>query len=171
MDTGGISLKYDLFQPDLTAGQPCGTPGCLLDFGQGGTSHGCCHHKSGAVYQAVCTLCESSGLAAEYIGGTGDSGYTRGLLHAAAVRNDQPKQSALAKHLREFHPGHLRDPGVYKAKVTSTHRRPLERQITEGVKIHNSKADILINGKEEWVQPAVVRMQATQEPGGGRQGH
>ena len=28
----------------------------------------------------------------------------------------------------------------------------------------------LINDKEEWVQPAVVRLQATQEPGGGRQG-
>ena len=39
----------------------------------------------------------------------------------------------------------------------------------KGVKIHNSMADILINDKEEWVQPAVVRMQATQEAGGGRQ--
>ena len=43
------------------------------------------------------------------------------------------------------------------------------RQVTEGVKIHNSVADIQINDKEEWVQPAVIRMQATQEAGGGRQ--
>ena len=42
-------------------------------------------------------------------------------------------------------------------------------QVTEGVKIHNSLADIIINDKEEWIQPAVVRLQATQEAGGGRQ--
>ena len=47
--------------------------------------------------------------------------------------------------------------------------RPLVRQVTEGVKIHNSLADIIINDKEEWIQPAVVRLQATQEAAGGRQ--
>ena len=119
----------------------------------------------------MCTLCEEEGTTAEYIGETGDSGYTRGLRHAAAIRNDQPKQSALAKHLREFHPNNLRDMNAFRSKVTSTHRKPLERQVTEGVRIHSSRADILINGKEEWIQPAVVRLQATREPGGGRQGH
>ena len=42
------------------------------------------------------------------------------------------------------------------------------RQVTEGVKIHNSVADIQISDKDEWVQPAVIRMKATQETGGGR---
>ena len=117
----------------------------------------------------LCTkLCEADNIKAEYIGETGDSGYSRGLDHAAAIRNDQPKQSARAKHLREFHPDYLRKTDAYRVKVLSTYRKPLERQIMEGVKIHNSMADILINGKEEWIQPAVVRLQATQEPGGGR---
>ena len=106
---------------------------------------------------------------AEYFGETGDSGYSRGLNHFAAIKNDQPKQSALAKHLREFHPNNIRETTAYRVKVISNHRRPLQRQVSEGVKIHNSLADILINDKEEWVQPAVVRLQATQEPGGGRQ--
>ena len=63
----------------------------------------------------------------------------------------------------------MRDTQAYRTKVISTHRKPLIRQVTEGVKIHNSLADIIINDKEEWVQPAVVRLQATQEAGGGRQ--
>ena len=128
-------------------------------------------HRAGALYQAVCTLCEKDSVTAKYFGETGDSGYSRGLNHVAAIRNDQPKQSALAKHLSEFHPNNLRDTSAYRAKVISNHIKPLTRQVTERVKIHNSLADILINDKEEWVQPAVVRLQATQEPGGGRQGH
>ena len=117
----------------------------------------------------MCTLCERDNTTAEYFGETGDSGYSRGLDHISAIRGDQPKKSALAKHLQEFHPNSLRDTQAYRTRVISTHSRPLVRQVTEGVKIHNSLADILMNDKEEWIQPAVVRMQATQETGGGRQ--
>ena len=171
VETGGISLKSELFKPELTAGDPCGKPDCLVDMvGRGAPGRGSCHHRAGALYQAVCTLCETDSVKAEYFGETGDSGYSRGLNHIAAIKNDQPKQSALAKHIREFHPNNLKDTAAYRVKVISNHRRPLQRQVTEGVKIHNSLADILINDKEEWVQPAVVRLQATQEPGGGRQG-
>ena len=122
-----------------------------------------CHHKAGAIYQATCVLCERLRLTAEYIGESGDSGYTRGLQHLEAIRNQQTKKSALAKHLREYHPENNGNCEAFKTKILGTFRKPLERQITEGVKIHNSRADILINDKEEWVQPAVVRMQATQE--------
>ena len=115
-----------------------------------------CHHKAGAVYQAVCNLCERDGIKAEYTGETRDSAYTRGLQHLSAVKNDQPSQSALAKHLREFHPNNIKDTQAFKTRVIKTFRSSLERQVTEGVIIHNSDADILINDKEEWVQPAVT---------------
>ena len=58
VETGGISLKSELFQPDLTAGEPCGKPDCLMDAVRGETGGGCSHHRAGAVYQAVCTLFE-----------------------------------------------------------------------------------------------------------------
>ena len=58
-----------------------------------------------------------------------------------------------------------------KTKVFRTFRSQLEMWITEGFMIHNSSADILINDKEEWIQPAVIRLQATQDCGGGRQGN
>ena len=164
IERGGTSLKNELTKPDLKADKLCGKPNCLMDMGD---QPGCNHHKAGALYKAVCLLCEGQGVKAEYIGETGDSGYTRGLDHLGAVRNDQPGKSALAKHLREYHPGNLRDISAYRASVVRTFRSPLERQISEGVMIHNCGADILLNDKEEWIQPAVIRLQATQEPGGG----
>ena len=170
IEKSGLSIRNELFQPDLKAGEPCGKPNCLMDMVVGEGGGGCCHHKAGAMYRAVCTLCEVQGVSAEYTGESGDSGYTRGLKHLGAIRNDQPTQSALAKHLREFHPDQVGNTLAYRSKVFKTFKGPLERQITEGMMIHNSTADILINDKEEWVQPAVVRLQATQEPGGGRQG-
>ena len=33
---------------------------------------GCSHHRAGAVYQSVCTLCERENTTAEYFGETGD---------------------------------------------------------------------------------------------------
>ena len=45
---------------------------------------------------------------------------------------------------------------AYRSKVVRNFKAALERQITEGMMIHNSTADILINDKEELVQPAVV---------------
>ena len=56
-------------------------------------------------------------------------------------------QSALDKHLREFHPNNLKDTSANRAKVISNRKKPLTRQVTEGVKIHNSLADIFINDK------------------------
>ena len=170
IEKSGTKLKNELFKPDLRAGEPCGIPNCIMDMvrdEEGGQS-GCCHHKAGALYKAVCTLCEKEGTTAEYFGESGSSGYTRGLEHLAAVRNDQPSKSALAKHLREYHPLDLKNTQAFRTKVIATFSGPLERQISEGVKIHNSEADILMNDKEEWMQPPVMRLQATQEPGGGR---
>ena len=106
IEKSGTKLKNELFKPDLRAGEPCGIPNCIMDMvrDEEGGQRGCCHHKAGALYKAVCTLCEKEGTTAEYFGESGSSGYTRGLEHLAAVRNDQPSKSALAKHLREYHP-------------------------------------------------------------------
>ena len=49
VETGGISLKRELFQPDLTVGEPCDKPDCLMDIVRGGTGGGCSHHRAGAV--------------------------------------------------------------------------------------------------------------------------
>ena len=45
------------------------------------------------------------------------------------------------------------DVTTFKFNVKSTHKSCLERQITEGCMIHNSEADIVLNGKSEFHQP------------------
>ena len=55
------------------------------------------------------------------------------------------------------------DPTVFKLKVESTHKKCLDRQVTEGINIQNSKADYLMNSKSEYHQPAVRRVITTRE--------
>ena len=48
-------------------------------------------------------------------------------------------------------------------------KRSKDKDHKEVVNIVIKYSKILIKDKEEWVQPTVVRLQATQEPGAGRQ--
>ena len=134
----------------------CGQPDCFADLSQH-DSRGGDHNRASSLYHVTCTLCPS----AEYWGETGASGYTRGNEHLTAIRADNADGSALARHLREYHGSEVGNPGVFKFSVVESFKKPLYRQIAEGVKIHNSQASILINNKEEWVQPATVRLRAT----------
>ena len=48
-------------------------------------------------------------------------------------------------------------------KVLKSYQRPLERQIAEGVIIHNLDADITMNSKLDHYQPAIRRVTFTNE--------
>ena len=74
-------------------------------------------------------------------------------------------KNAFTKHLNVYHSDNIRDPGVFKLKVESNHTKCLERQIKEGVFIKNSDADIVMNSKAEYHQPAVRRVTTTREVG------
>ena len=77
--------------------------------------------------------------------------------------------NAFAKHLNIFHPEHEGDvdsPKMFNLKVLQTFKKPLERKVTEAVFINNSKAQIKMNSKAEFLQPAVPRVIATREPPG-----
>jgi len=40
----------------------------------------------------------------------------------------------------------------------------LDRQIAEAVSINRSRADIVMNRKDEWLPPVIYKLQSTQEP-------
>ena len=44
-----------------------------------------------------------------------------------------------------------------------TFEKPLERQVAEAVAIQSCKADMVLNSKAEWEQPAVERLIVTRE--------
>ena len=79
-------------------------------------------------------------------------------------------ENAFAKHLNIYHPEKEGDPSVFTIRGIQTFLKPMPRQTTEAVFIHNSKADILINSKSAFKQPAIPRVTTTREPPGGQGG-
>ena len=69
----------------------------------------------------------------------------------------------MAKHLNLYHPEKISDPSVFRMKVHKNFARSLDRQVFEGVLIHNSEADITMNSKAEFMQPSVTRVTTTRE--------
>ena len=69
--------------------------------------------------------------------------------------------SFMFKHQENAHPG---EQAVYKAKVTASTRDCLTRQVREAVLIRRSQVTVL-NGKSEWHQPALYRVQHEVERG------
>ena len=83
---------------------------------------------------------------------------------------DKDLENAFAKHLQIFHPEHEGDPNVFKITVIQTFSKPMPRQCTEAVFIHNNEADIKMNSKTQFRQPAIPRVITTREPPGGEGG-
>ena len=157
VETGGVKLKDTLVRADLTG---CIWPGCLLcrDGAPGN------HTRRGAVYSRECKLCGDSGITARYDGETGHSGYQRVNMGHRKDIVSKNINNAFARHLKTHHPEHQGDHSKFKFSISTVSKTSLLRQVTEGVMIHNSNADIQLNGKSEWHQPATRRIEMTQEP-------
>lgn len=166
VETGGINLKRRLTGRDLRAGDPCGQPGCLFCFSD--ERGGGYHRRANCVYKGSCKKFANSNLEASYFGESGFSGYYRGDLHCKSILRKE-EDNAFAKHLNIFHPeceGDVNSPKVFNLKVLQTFKKPLERKVAEAVLINNSTADIKMNSKAEFLQPAVPRVITTREPPG-----
>ena len=160
VEKGGISLRKQLVKTDIGTSDNCNRPNCYLcqSGGSGGS-----HTRSSALYHGVCLICEEDGISAEYWGETGRSGYTRTLEHAEDVRNKQEK-NAFSKHLAIYHPDKVGNTDAFQINITQTFTKSIDRQIGEAIKIKNSQADILMNSKAEFHQPAIHRVTTTRAP-------
>ena len=159
-------MKRRLTGRDLMAGEPCGQPDCLLccsDERGGG-----CHRRANCLYKGNCKACANSNLEASYYGESAFSAYYRSDLHSKSILRKE-EDNAFSKHLHIFHPeseGAVDSPKMFNVKVLQTFKKPLERKVAEAVFINNSKADIKMNSKAEFLQPAVPRVVTTREPPG-----
>ena len=142
IETGGKSLRQHLVRLDLTG---CFYQDCYLCESD---DKGASHTRSGAHYSGICSLCKEENKLARYDGESGRSGYYRSTLGHKKDILDQNDKNAFAKHLSNFHPDKVGDPTVFKLKVESTHKKCLDRQVTEGINIQNSKADYLMNSNQ-----------------------
>ena len=158
-ETGGRKMKSQLCGGlDLTGCIYPDCPACRSDTG------GASHTRSSCEYLGQCLICKEEGIETLYHGETGSNGVTRLLEHEDDIKKCRLK-NAFAKHLDEKHRHRRGDPTAFSFKIVKTFKKPHERQISEGISIFNSTAKILMNGKSEWMQPAVQRVQMTREIG------
>ena len=89
------------------------------------------------------------------MGETSRNLYSRAKEHLRNYRTGGEK-SFIQKHQVKKHNG---EEGFFKATVTVSYIDCLSRQVGEGVSIRRSKTEVL-NGKSEWHQPALWRVQS-----------
>ena len=85
------------------------------------------------------------------------------LRHGLEIEKKE-STNAFAKHLEIYHPDQVGNKTAFEFRVIKNFKSPLMRQIYEAVKIHSSTADIVLNSKSEWLQPATDRVVVTREP-------
>ena len=78
--------------------------------------------------------------------------FTRGAKHLELFQK-RAKESPLWSHCEAHHDS---QPVEFVMELAGTHRKPLERQVTEGIYIHNFHG-LSMNRKQEWLQPAKTR--------------
>lgn len=150
VERAGIKIRSML--PGLKDKVECGRSNCMIHSTGG---HGNCNIE-GVVYKGKCLDCEKDGKKSVYIGETGRSAYTRGVQHMNAIGNPEGHTSnAFARHIIEKHDGEETD---FKIDVVRSYKKPLERQVREGVEIFRTEADNILNSKLDHFQPVMKRI-------------
>ena len=140
----------------------------------------------GVVYRGTCLTCKDRGPTSKpdsngeiimvpegqrrsvdsiYFGETSRNCFTRGKEHMQSLENPENpsnRSNAFVRHREDFHRDEVSDVR-YKVDVVKAFKRPLERQVWEGVEIHSSDAGVIMNSKLDHYQPAVGRMRMTFE--------
>jgi hypothetical protein len=166
VETAGVSLRQQLVRTDLGSGAPCPQGDCMLCITNPAQGGGLRHHRASSLYTGTCKLCQEErgeDFTAVYTGESGFSAYTRTLEHREGIMKKK-EDNGFAKHLAEYHPAREGDTEAFQFAVERTFRKPMERQVSEAVAIHTCGADLVLNSKSEWEQPATERVVMTREP-------
>ena len=142
-EQSGLSVSSMLTTPDLSG---CLFPRCTI--AEGGASHS----RRGANYTGTCLICGDL-----YRGETGFSAHTRVGQHQEDLRRNS-EQNSMAIHIAENHPDYRGDPTSIIFSVSKTGNKSLLRQTREAVQIANTNPAQLMNGRAEYIRPAIQRM-------------
>ena len=156
IETSGVSLAQQLVRNDLSG---CLVPKCFICSC---AIPGASHNRSGVAYNIKCKLCEEKGIDASYEGESGDNLVWRQMLHAQSVKG-KVLSNGLAKHLQLHHPDKVGDINNFNFKSVRCFTKVIDRLAFEGVNIHNSEANVIMNSKSEFHQPATPRVNFTNE--------
>ena len=151
LETGGRAVQSVLQKSNPTATPGCTDNECVACRGGRGEGGNC--RLSNINYEFECQLCPDD-RKSKYLGETARNLFARGKEHEGRYRNGG-KKSFMQKHQRKEHRGMA---GSFTAKVTSSYRDCLTRQVREAVDIRRCKVPVM-NSKSEWHQPALWRVQ------------
>ena len=101
------------------------------------------------MYKIICTLCESFGKSAIYIGESGKNAFSRGKKHIEDFVAGRSSH-CMTIHHRIHHPDLPRLVDPYRMVPVRSYKKPLDRQISEALTINNTQVDILLNSGSEW---------------------
>ena len=138
------------------------------------------------MYRGTCITCKEKGISSKpdimgnivkvensprginsvYIGETSRTCFTRGKEHLQSMDNPNrtsSRSNAFVRHRELYHEGEESEV-KFQFEVVKKFEKPLQRQVWEGVEIHSSGADILMNSKLDHYMPTVGRMVVRYEP-------
>ena len=145
VERAGVSLQDTLVSSNPWGDEKCGRGGCFVCRGDNGGVDSCM--KESVLYSIRCNECERGERKVEYWGETGRDCFSRGGEHLAGCR-EKRDDNPMWKHISDTHDG-LRGDEIFTMRMEKVFRKPLARQIREGVEIEMSE-QILMNSKSEW---------------------
>ena len=164
VEKGGRKVAQIVGTPDPWSGTHCGRPGCApcsdpTQDNKRAAPRGACNQE-GCLYSLECLLCEQRDpkVEAHYYGETGRSANCRGKEHSAGVQKRDPAHPVI-KHMLEQHKEQMETGPEWRMRVLRTFKRPLQRQVAEGVIIERSKVGFRLNSKGEWHSARMPRLQ------------
>ena len=159
IETAGKTLENVLVKADPFHGNKCLDKTCLPNKNP---KNKISCRKNNVGYKISCKLCPGA-----YLGETGENMHTRAKSHLTKF-NSKSQQlregSAFYKHIQNKHGG-LKDgesfEDYFEIEIVKSYRKPLTRIIEEGTFIINHEGEVL-NSKNEWHQPKIIRTTITQ---------
>ena len=138
-----IVSKKDPFQTN------CGDKNCKPsnDAESEGKLSNC--KRSNVSYMAQCKPCKEKGTNKVYFGETARNLHIRSAEHYKDCDNKNKTNSWMRKHIESVH-GNNRSECDFEWKVINSFRKPMQRQLSEAVHIHNTKTNELLNLKNEY---------------------
>ena len=154
IERAGTSLTDTLVSGNPSGDKKCGREECFVCRGEKGGMKSCM--KEGVLYLIKYEECKTRGKEIEYWGETGRDCFARGGEHLKGCREEK-EDNALWKHITGEHRGEEKGDEIFSMRVEKSFKKPLARQIREGVEIEMSQATLL-NSKSEWNNSRIPRI-------------
>ena len=154
IERAGVSLTDTLVDSNPWGDRKCGRTDCFICRGEKGGIGQCM--KESVLHSIKCEECTTKGSKSIYWGETGRDGYVRGGEHLKGC-NEKNDENALWKHIQGEHRGEGKGYEIFMMRVERGYKKPLARQISEGVEIEMCEGNLL-NSKAECNNSRIPRI-------------